>query len=211
MTSVDRVKEICKERGIAISKLESELGFSNGYVRSIKKGVFPADRLRKIAEYLDVTTDFLLDGSNGERSVSQQFTSEFAFTGYLRAIGWNVSYIDMAKDMPCKKCDEMNRNVPRTAESPFGESVRLCQKCVRKDNHFRFENGTVSFNVSPDEYLSLEKEAHSLCVSWIKKKIYESLSESEMLTAAHDNGSTLDEIAADKETFTREKGRKSDA
>ena len=77
MNSVERVKEICKERKIPISKLEANLGFSNGYVGQLKKGVFPADRLAKIASYLDVTTNYLLTGeetkkapTDGERIVS---------------------------------------------------------------------------------------------------------------------------------------------
>lgn len=48
MTSVEIVKNICKERKIPISKLEKDLGFSNGYISQLKKGVFPADRLKKL-------------------------------------------------------------------------------------------------------------------------------------------------------------------
>ena len=49
MNCVERVKAICKERKIPISKLESDLKFSNGYIGQLRKGVFPADRLAKIA------------------------------------------------------------------------------------------------------------------------------------------------------------------
>lgn len=62
MNSVERVKAICKERKIAISKLEKELGFANGYIGQLKKGVFPEDRLRKIAKYLDVSAEYLATG-----------------------------------------------------------------------------------------------------------------------------------------------------
>lgn len=62
MNSVDRVKKICKERKIPISRLERELGFSNGYISQLKKGVFPSDRLILIANYLQVSTEFLMNG-----------------------------------------------------------------------------------------------------------------------------------------------------
>ena len=68
MNSVERVKAICKERKIPISKLESDLGFSNGYVGQLRKGVFPADRLAKIANYLEVTTDYLLSGEETKKA-----------------------------------------------------------------------------------------------------------------------------------------------
>lgn len=62
MTSVERVKAICKERRIAISRLEKDLGFSNGYIGQLRKGVLPDDRLMMIADYLNVTTQFLMTG-----------------------------------------------------------------------------------------------------------------------------------------------------
>lgn len=60
MNSVERVKNICKEKKIPISKLEKDLGFSNGYIAQLRKGTFPADRLALIANYFGVTTSYLL-------------------------------------------------------------------------------------------------------------------------------------------------------
>lgn len=60
MNAVERVKSICKERKIPISKLESDLGFGNAYISGLKKGMFPSDRLKLIAEYLNVTDDYFL-------------------------------------------------------------------------------------------------------------------------------------------------------
>lgn len=64
MNSVERVRAICKEKKIPISKLESELGFSNGYICQLRKGTFPADRIVKIANYLEVSVDYLLTGED---------------------------------------------------------------------------------------------------------------------------------------------------
>ncbi|MBS6956663.1 MAG: helix-turn-helix transcriptional regulator [Enterocloster asparagiformis] len=62
MNSVERVKQLCKDRKIPISKLEKDLGYSNGYISQLRKGVFPSDRLASIAEYLNVSTDFIMSG-----------------------------------------------------------------------------------------------------------------------------------------------------
>lgn len=71
MNSVERVKEICKNRKIPISKLEKELGFSNGYISQLRKGVFPSDRLEKISNFLGVTTTYLMTGEeNSEKSLT---------------------------------------------------------------------------------------------------------------------------------------------
>ena len=64
MNGVERVKAICKSRKIPISKLERDLGYANGYVGQLRKGVFPSDRLMEIAEYLSVSPAFILTGED---------------------------------------------------------------------------------------------------------------------------------------------------
>lgn len=68
MNSVERVKAICKERGIPISKLERELGYSNAYISQLRKGKFPADRLHQIAEYLNVSPEYLMTGEETKKA-----------------------------------------------------------------------------------------------------------------------------------------------
>lgn len=70
MNSVERVKSLCKEKRIPISRLEKDLGFSNGYIGQLRKGVFPSDRLIKIAEYLSVTPDYIMNGSQMDKEKS---------------------------------------------------------------------------------------------------------------------------------------------
>jgi len=67
MNSVERVKTLCKERKIPISRLEKDLGFANGYIGQLRKGVFPADRLLEIAAYLGVSSDYLMSGQEGPK------------------------------------------------------------------------------------------------------------------------------------------------
>lgn len=62
MNSVERVKNLCKERKIPISKLEKDLGFSNGYIGQLRKGVFPSNRLILIADYFGVSVEYLMTG-----------------------------------------------------------------------------------------------------------------------------------------------------
>ena len=72
MNGVERVKAICKERKIPFSKLEKDLGYGNGYIGQLRRGVFPSDRLVEIADYLGVTTEYILTGEN-EKSAPTAF------------------------------------------------------------------------------------------------------------------------------------------
>ena len=44
MDAVEYVREVCKQRGIAVSRMERECGFANGSLRSIKTGRFTDTR-----------------------------------------------------------------------------------------------------------------------------------------------------------------------
>lgn len=59
MTSTEKIKQICKDRDIPMSKLEKDCGFANGYIGRLKKGVLPSDRLVTVANYLDIPVDSL--------------------------------------------------------------------------------------------------------------------------------------------------------
>ena len=70
MNAVERVKSICRERKIPISKLERDLNFGNGYIGQLRKGMFPADRLAKIADYLSSPEEYILTGQETEKAPS---------------------------------------------------------------------------------------------------------------------------------------------
>ena len=84
MNSVELVKQICIERKIPISKLERDCGFSNGYIRKLKEGKFPSDRLLLISQYLDLPISYLIgeEGNspndltaNDKRDIAQDLAS----------------------------------------------------------------------------------------------------------------------------------------
>lgn len=68
MDSVELVKQICKDRKIPISRLEKDCGFANGYIRKLKEGKFPSDRLLIIANYLNLSTEYLLTGNDDPKT-----------------------------------------------------------------------------------------------------------------------------------------------
>ncbi|EAC6601569.1 helix-turn-helix transcriptional regulator [Listeria monocytogenes] len=58
----NRLSELRKKKGISQYKLADELGFSRGQIANYEQGSREPDysTLLKIAEYFDVTTDYLL-------------------------------------------------------------------------------------------------------------------------------------------------------
>ena len=62
MNTVERIKALGKERKTPVSRLEKELGFANGYIGQLKKGTVPNDRLMKIADFFNVSPEYLTTG-----------------------------------------------------------------------------------------------------------------------------------------------------
>lgn len=52
---VERIVEICKQKNIAVSKVEKDLGFGNGYLNPKKVSSIKTDRLIRILNYLGVS------------------------------------------------------------------------------------------------------------------------------------------------------------
>lgn len=59
MTVGEFIKSFAKENGTSAAKIERDLGFSNGYIGSVRNESLTYTRLLMIADYLDVSPDFL--------------------------------------------------------------------------------------------------------------------------------------------------------
>mgnify|MGYP003093766445 FL=1 len=64
MNIVDRIRALCSERKITIAELERNLGLGAGTVSRWDARVPGADKIQKVAEYFDVSTDYLLGRSD---------------------------------------------------------------------------------------------------------------------------------------------------
>lgn len=57
------VKKLAYKRSISIYEIEHALNFANGSISKWDKSVPRADRLQEVADYLGVTTTFILNKS----------------------------------------------------------------------------------------------------------------------------------------------------
>lgn len=174
MDIFDRIKTEIDEKGLSVKAVEKELGFSNGSLSKLKTGTKNLQRIVALAEYLNVSSDYIL-GLTDERDFNSMFFGGDALRGYFNSIGWKSEYVDMSKGKPCDVCMDHYLNAPPTEDEPFGSGEKMCEHCARDDNHYTFSNGTISFNVSTQEYGELEKAVYDVCNKWIRDMIYKSI------------------------------------
>lgn len=67
MTVFERVKILCDERKISINDLEKSLGYSKNTLYRLKTQTPGSDKLQAIADYFDVSTDFILGRTDKKR------------------------------------------------------------------------------------------------------------------------------------------------
>lgn len=67
-----RIQNLCEINGITITKLCVQITGSSGNLNTWKKGYMRTDYIQKIAEYFNVSTDFLILGQ--EKSSSSDLT-----------------------------------------------------------------------------------------------------------------------------------------
>ena len=75
---VEYVRELCKKKKIAISKLEKDCGFSNGYLNPKKVNKIPYERAVLISKYLNVDVNSILNGPDSFNSMPKSMLPDGA-------------------------------------------------------------------------------------------------------------------------------------
>lgn len=72
MGTLDTIRTLCTKNGTSLKALEKELGFSNGSLA--KSATIKSERLQKIAEYFNVSVDYLMTGTEPKEKPVTELT-----------------------------------------------------------------------------------------------------------------------------------------
>lgn len=70
----ERIKELCKINGVSMNKVESDLNFGKGYISKLGKSTPNVSKIRQIADYFDVTVDYLMSGKESSQEIEVRLT-----------------------------------------------------------------------------------------------------------------------------------------
>lgn len=59
-STLEKIKELALKQGISLQKVAEDLGYSINYLYTLKEKTPKSDRLQEIADYFNVSTDYLL-------------------------------------------------------------------------------------------------------------------------------------------------------
>lgn len=69
----ERVKQLCKEKGVSMNAAESEMGLAKGYISKLGNSNTNQKTLQKMSEYFGVSVEYLINGK--EEDSEQKITS----------------------------------------------------------------------------------------------------------------------------------------
>jgi Helix-turn-helix. len=73
-STLEKIKELAQKRGISLQKVAEDLGYSINYLYTLKEKTPKSDRLQEIADYFNVSTDYLL-GRTDNPAISSDFVT----------------------------------------------------------------------------------------------------------------------------------------
>lgn len=132
MTIFERIKELADKQGKSLQKVSEELGFSSNYLYQLKRQTPAADKLAMVADYFNVSVDYLLGRGNSERDNFRKNLKELYanqnLTGRELAGKLGLSYNDFKsyligeKFPPSKNIERMARYFNVSVDYMLGRS-----------------------------------------------------------------------------------------
>lgn len=78
-STLEKIKELALKRGISLQKVAEDLGYSINYLYTLKEKTPKSDRLQEIADYFNVSTDYLLGRTDNPAIANSK--EQFFFEG----------------------------------------------------------------------------------------------------------------------------------
>ena len=74
----EKVRELARKKGLSLNQVEEKLGYSKNTLYSLKRQKVSSERLQEIADYFNVSTDYLLGRTDNPAIADKE---QFFFEG----------------------------------------------------------------------------------------------------------------------------------
>lgn len=89
-----RIRDLANEKGISLAQIERDLNLSNGSISSWRKGKASQDKILAIANYFNVSTDYLLGNTESRHNDDNNLTIDEAIDHAMSFDGKPISNHD---------------------------------------------------------------------------------------------------------------------
>ena len=132
MATYDVISELCKNRNLAITALERELGFGRGSIGKLRTGNTTLERLQKIADYFGVTVNYL---TTGQENVLPKETSSELNTKDKKDIAKDLeSIMDKLNSQESGRASFDGNDIPEDDRELFAAQLEAMLTRLKKIN-----------------------------------------------------------------------------
>lgn len=93
-SAYEKIKELAEKQGISLNKLEANLGYSRNTIYNMRKSTPNSERISEIADYFNVSTDYLLGRTDNPNIAKDDETIAGYTQDDLRKMAENAKTFD---------------------------------------------------------------------------------------------------------------------
>lgn len=93
-STFERIKELAKKQGLSLNQVEEKLGYSKNTLYSLKRQKASAERLKEIADFFNVSMDYLLGRTDNPNIAKDDETIAGYTQDDLRKMAENAKTFD---------------------------------------------------------------------------------------------------------------------
>lgn len=160
----EKIKELADKQGISLNKLEEKLGFSRNTIYNMKKSTPNVERVSMIADYFNVSTDYLLGRTDNPAIAGN--SKEYTWQGKTLNVEEMASNVMMFGGR--ELTDEKKKIIQSIIEGYLKEAgdQRYCLVTEKEIiSHFQIRIIDFDGDLMPDELGFYEKETNTAFLS----------------------------------------------
>lgn len=132
MTTFDRLKKLCDEQKISIMELEEKLGFGKNSLYGWKKKIPNGANLQKVADYFDVSVDYLLGRTDKKRYYDLTEKDEETIQKELQRMLNNLSSNSGYAAFDGSTLDELDEEDKELLIASLEQSLRIAKRIAKQ-------------------------------------------------------------------------------
>lgn len=163
-STLEKIKELAQKRGISLQKVAEDLGYSINYLYTLKEKTPKSDRLQEIADYFNVSTDYLLGRTDNPAIAGD--SKEYIWQGKTLNVEEMASNVMMFGGR--ELTDEKKKIIQSIIEGYLKEAgdQRYCLVTEKEIiSHFQIRIFDFDGDLMPDELGFYEKETNTAFLS----------------------------------------------
>lgn len=156
MLIYDRIRMLCKEKGVTVTGTEMELGFARGSLCKIDKNKPSMERLQKLADYFKVEADWLVGAS--EYRTKREMLQHFDDITDIPALRSEIFRLERGSQIPV--LGEVAAGQPIFAEEKYIDYEEISEKMAKSGTFFglRIKGDSMSPRISEGDTVIVRQQ-----------------------------------------------------